>query len=178
MDEIFLRFPHVGIQIMDNLNDKDLQRCCYVSQSWNNFVKSEKFWWIRIIKRIVKELNQNYTDCPRIWRRIFKQITTETVKNFAKKIKVEHEMWETIYQDTPLHMVMRSHSFFKKTELITIVRNIHGTLDNESDKNQKNDARQNTAAYKCKEKILGSISRVKKAFCVQTISLYHLLQYT
>ena len=137
MDEIFSRFPHVGIQIMDNLNDKDLQRCCYVSQSWNNFVKSEKFWWIRIIKRIVKELNQNYTDCPRIWRQIFKQITTETVKNFAKKIKVEHEMWETIYQDTPLHMVMRSHSFFKKTELITIVRNIHGTLDYESDKNQK-----------------------------------------
>ena len=31
---------------------------------------------------------------------------------------------------------------FKKTELITLVRNMHGTLDNESDKNQKNDARQ------------------------------------
>ena len=137
MDEIFLRFPHVGIQIMDNLNDKDLQRCCYVSQSWNNFVKSEKFWWIRIIKRIVEELNQNYTNCPRIWRRIFKQIATETVKNFAKKIKVEHEMWETIYQDTPLHMVMRSHSFFKKTELTTIVRNIHETLDYDSDKKSK-----------------------------------------
>ena len=92
MGEIFSRFPHVGIQILDNLNDKDLQRCCYVSHSWNNFVKSEKFWWMRIIKRIVKELNQNYTDCPRIWSQMFKQIETETVKIFAKKIKLEHEM--------------------------------------------------------------------------------------
>ena len=46
-------------------------------------------------------------------------------------------MWETIYQDTPLHMVMRSHSFFKKTELTTIVRNIHETLDYDSDKKSK-----------------------------------------
>ena len=137
MGEIFSRFPHVGIQILDNLNDKDLQRCCYVSHSWNNFVKSEKFWWMRIIKRITKELNPNYTDCPRIWRQMFKQIETETVKNFAKKLKLEHEMWETIYLDTPMRMMMRSHSFFKKTELITLVRNMHGTLDNESDKKSK-----------------------------------------
>ena len=74
-------------------------------------------------------MNQNYTDSPRIWRQIFKQIATETVKNFAKKIKVEHEMWETIHQDTPLHMVMRYHSLLKKPELITIVRNIHGTSE-------------------------------------------------
>ena len=59
MEEVIARFPDLGTKIFDHLNNEDLQNCLKVSRSWNTFIYSQKSYWIRIIKKFVKESN-NY----------------------------------------------------------------------------------------------------------------------
>ena len=43
MDEIFLvRFPHLGVQIFQELEVGSLLNCKQVSRSWENFIETEK----------------------------------------------------------------------------------------------------------------------------------------
>ena len=41
MEEVFLRFPHIGIQFFEKLDDSNLAKCREVSKSWKNFIDSE-----------------------------------------------------------------------------------------------------------------------------------------
>mgnify|MGYP001322839482 CR=1 FL=1 len=42
MDEVILRFPHLGVQIFQELNIGSLLNCKQVSRSWKNFIETEK----------------------------------------------------------------------------------------------------------------------------------------
>ena len=42
MEEVFLRFPHIGIQFFEKLDDSNLAKCREVSKSWKNFIDSEE----------------------------------------------------------------------------------------------------------------------------------------
>ena len=42
MDEIILRFPHLGVQIFQELEVGSLLNCKQVSRSWKNFIETEK----------------------------------------------------------------------------------------------------------------------------------------
>ena len=59
MEEIFTRFPHLGEQIFDQLNRKDLTKCRKVEESWRIFINRQKFPWIRVIKKHLK-LDKDY----------------------------------------------------------------------------------------------------------------------
>ena len=63
MGDMLTRFPHIGEIIFYNLDDQSLLRCKKVSKSWYNFIDDKKFLWIRIIKKNVKESNEDYSQC-------------------------------------------------------------------------------------------------------------------
>ena len=42
MDEIILRFPHLGVQIFQELEVGSLLNCEQVNRSWKNFIETEK----------------------------------------------------------------------------------------------------------------------------------------
>ena len=52
MEEIILRFPHIGEQIFKLLDDKSLAESREVSRSWQQFINEEKFYYQTIAKMI------------------------------------------------------------------------------------------------------------------------------
>ena len=53
MEEVLLRFPYIGEEIFDRLDEKSLGLCKKVCKSWKKFIEhpNQKFMWIQIIKR-------------------------------------------------------------------------------------------------------------------------------
>ena len=49
MEEIVLRFPHLGQQIFESLEPASLRSSLVVSKSWQGFINNQKFPWIRMI---------------------------------------------------------------------------------------------------------------------------------
>ena len=49
MEEVLLRFDHIGKQIFARLENKDLAKCRETERSWQNFIDQEKLPWIRIV---------------------------------------------------------------------------------------------------------------------------------
>ena len=56
MEEVLLRFPYVGEEIFDLLDEKSLENCKSVCKTWKNFIEhpNQKFFWIQIIRKLVK----------------------------------------------------------------------------------------------------------------------------
>ena len=52
LTDVALRVPHVGKQILEYLDDKDLMNFRMLAHFWKNFVDKQRFTWIRIIKEI------------------------------------------------------------------------------------------------------------------------------
>ena len=50
MEEVFLRFGHLGKQIFNDLDYESLINCTDVSQSWKDFIHHEKILAFREIK--------------------------------------------------------------------------------------------------------------------------------
>ena len=59
MDEALLRFPHLGVQIFENLEDSNLAKSRKVARSWLNFIDFEEMPWKRI-KRNWERILQDY----------------------------------------------------------------------------------------------------------------------
>ena len=51
MEEVFLRFPHLGEHIFQNLDNQNLSKCLEVGQSWKSFIDYANLMWIRIKKK-------------------------------------------------------------------------------------------------------------------------------
>lgn len=89
MEEVFLRFSHLGEDIFDSLDDQNLKRCRKVSRTWNSFIEDQKYTWIRIIKKHYEKSNQKNRKCPGTWKKLFEKINVEDVRNYAKRILFE-----------------------------------------------------------------------------------------
>ena len=50
IEEIFLRLPHVGEQILEELDNQSLTKCREVSKYWKNFIDNQKIKYIRMIE--------------------------------------------------------------------------------------------------------------------------------
>ena len=85
MEELLLRFGHLGEDIFDSLDDKTLIDCSKVGKTWNSFIKDMKIFWVRIIKKHAKTSNKNHTDSIQKWTNLFKKINMEDVRKFARK---------------------------------------------------------------------------------------------
>ena len=50
MGKTLLRFPHLGTQIFESLDDSNLAKSRKVARSWLNFIDSEEMPWKRILQ--------------------------------------------------------------------------------------------------------------------------------
>lgn len=140
---MLMRLPHIGKQIFDSVDNSSLLKCKETSRSWYDFIDEQKFSWVRIIQKYVKDSNHNYTECPKHWRKLFRKSSVEQVKYFASKIQedvsfarkhgfthLSHHRKEL----TPLHFaVMFTRSY--DSDIINGI--IKGFLEVEKDKNPR-----------------------------------------
>ena len=78
-DNFLLRFPGIGQDIFNKLDNQNVTKCKEVSHLWNNFLKQSKFVWIRII-----HTHQNYYIAfKEDWRLVLTRIPLETAKELA-----------------------------------------------------------------------------------------------
>ena len=52
MEDVLLRFPQIGEEIFDSLDEESLENCKKVCRIWKNFIEdpNQKFKWIQAIK--------------------------------------------------------------------------------------------------------------------------------
>ena len=51
IEDIFLRFPHIGEQILEKLEDDNLSKCQKVSEPWKEFITKNKVWPIEVLRK-------------------------------------------------------------------------------------------------------------------------------
>ena len=51
IEEIFLRFPHLGEQILENLDNQSLLKCKQVSRQWSDFIIKTKALPIELLRK-------------------------------------------------------------------------------------------------------------------------------
>ena len=86
MEDILLRFPHIGENIFKKLNRKNFCKSMEVSRSWNYFIKNES-----VLQKAYKVHKDNKT---RIQEKI-QSLTDEIENDFRKKI---------LEETTPFHL--------------------------------------------------------------------------
>ena len=64
LTHVALRVPHVGKQILEYLDDKNLMDFRLLSHFWKNFVDKQRLTWIRIIREI-----SEFDKCKHLSRR-------------------------------------------------------------------------------------------------------------
>ena len=89
MEEVFLRFPHIGIKIFEKLDDSNLAKCREVSKSWKNFIDSEELPRKRIHRNWEKTL-QDYP-CKNSQTKLFVALVSKYDS------KVNDKKWLTVF---------------------------------------------------------------------------------
>ena len=51
IEYMFLRFPHIGEQILEKLEDDSLSKCQKVSKPWRDFITKNKVWPIEVLRK-------------------------------------------------------------------------------------------------------------------------------
>ena len=93
MEEVLVRFPHIGDQVFKQLDNEDLIKCRKISPSWNEFINNQKLPWIRMLKKYQCELEFNKRILEE-WQKFVKSHNVATLQKIA--IKVEH-----FFKDNP-----------------------------------------------------------------------------
>ena len=103
METVLLRFPHLGQQIFNSLNNKSLQKSKRVSRSLHDFIDGQKFLWIRIIKKYARRSKGKYAKNSKLWKKAFSKVRTQTVKKLALYI---HNDIHDFREQTLLHYAL------------------------------------------------------------------------
>ena len=111
MDEVLIRFPHLGENIFQKLDSKSLIKCKTVNRTFNNFLKVEKSSCFRVI--------QWYTNCSEtLMKEVVKKsggaiivvsVLREIFGNFIRGTK-QNSKYLHKWESSPLHFAaVRGH---------------------------------------------------------------------
>ena len=108
MEAILLRFPHLGYQIFDQLDNTVLTICREVNNSWNSFIDNEKLPWIRMIVQHIKPLASP-------WKKFLRKSNYESLVEIALSVLQYYKEFNCVPENTvPLHFAAMTG----KTEII------------------------------------------------------------
>ena len=79
MEAILLRFPHLGYQIFEQLDNPFLTISREVSESWQSFIDNEKLPWIMMIIQHIKPLTSP-------WKTFFQKATVKSLVEMATSV--------------------------------------------------------------------------------------------
>ena len=79
MEEALLRFPHIGDQILNQLNNEDYTNCREISKTFKSFIDNQKLLPVRIIEKCI-----NFT-CK--WKTFVKTSSVEEIDEIAQVLR-------------------------------------------------------------------------------------------
>ena len=89
MEEVLPRFPHIGEEIFESLEEKSIATCRRVCRTWKNFIEdpNHKFLWIQIIRAHEKNIRiKKYVSSPRKWSKL----GIQNLRKFAWLISIQN----------------------------------------------------------------------------------------
>ena len=100
--EIFcLRFPVPSGNIFKIMDDKNLADCKGISRTVRKFYNEERFYWIRVIQKYWKNLDE----FSESWKTVINQTPKEVVKELANATQQFFKHWsQSQEQWSPLHV--------------------------------------------------------------------------
>ena len=102
MENVLLRFPHIGCQIFEQLNNPLLTNCREVSNSWKTFIDNVKLPWIKIIVHYIKPLKSS-------WRRFLQKSNIRSLSEMATLVIQHQKKFKSVPENTtPLHFAAMS----------------------------------------------------------------------
>ena len=117
MFEIFcLRFPDISGNIFQSIDDKSLVKCKGISKTIGKFSDEEKFYWIRIIQKYWKNLEE----FSESWKTVIHQTPNEIVKELATACQQFFQFRSSRFEKqwSPLH-VAAERGLLRLCQLIT-----------------------------------------------------------
>ena len=82
MEILTMRFPHLSEMIFDHLDNQSLANCNIVSKTWSIYIREQKFYAIRIIKKsVLNVLNK----LSKPWFEVFKKASVLNMLNKLSK---------------------------------------------------------------------------------------------
>ena len=84
MENLCKRFPHLAERIFDQVDDQSLSNCKEISGEVLEYLDSERFFWIRLIKRYgLNPYRRRLKDFPKLWKPVIDKTPVERVKQIA-----------------------------------------------------------------------------------------------
>ena len=105
MEEIFKRFPDMGKLIFKNLDNQSLAKSKEISQNFNEFIKHERFFWLRIIRNYTDNFEGHEESWIQVINKTPIQVIKQLIIEMEKCNKVNHSKWE------PLNIAIEAVNF-------------------------------------------------------------------
>ena len=86
IENLALRFPHLGETIFEQLNNKTFSICRIVSKTWCNIINGQKSRWTRVLKNHIR----NFKKSPESWKKIVHKLPYNMAKDLALTIRVKY----------------------------------------------------------------------------------------
>ena len=86
MDNVLLRFPHLGEEIFKKLDeDENLAKCHQLSRTCRFFIEDQKFVWIRVIKKLCDDQPAFIDEILMETRQL--KINSDSIRNMAINVR-------------------------------------------------------------------------------------------
>ena len=79
LSSVLERFPHLGVEIFNNLDNKNLTKCKEVSRYQRKFLEEKKLLWTRMIEKYYV----NHLEFKEDWNLVVKKVQVKIVKELA-----------------------------------------------------------------------------------------------
>ena len=110
MKSCIRRFPAVAAIIINNLDDQSLVRSKEISKEMGEFIKKERFYWIRIIQKynhngrqIIKKAHIN--NLKEIAGKSEKSYWIKIIKGYEMNFGEHEQAWKEIVDGIPLAVI-------------------------------------------------------------------------
>ena len=127
MENVLLRFPHIGCQIFEQLNNPLLTNCREVSNSWKNFIDNERLPWTRLIVQYIKPLKSS-------WRKFLQKSNIRSLFEMATLVIQHYNKFKSVPENTtPLHFAAMTDNTEMIEKLMQIGAQFNESLDSSNE---------------------------------------------
>ena len=100
---MILRFPFVGRNILNRLDNQNLEKSKETSKFLHVFLENDRLLWIRKLRKY----NQNHKDFKDEWNSSIEKISVENIKQLVNVLDEFYHSRSTRphYQHSPLHII-------------------------------------------------------------------------
>ena len=87
MDNVLLRFPHLGEQIFKKVDDESLANCHQLTRTCRLFIEDQKSFWIRVIKKLLDDPRFAANDRNIMINQVLLKFNSDSVRNIGTTIR-------------------------------------------------------------------------------------------